>query len=284
MVDAPVLLLAVVMAVSGAAGGLLSFLLDPQIMFDRRGKLSLVEGTRYALVGVIVSFTVPLFLSLAQSAIIPTIISQKDSAGNPSQHYSEMLTLAGFCIVASFSARRFVNNLSGQILSLVGKVEEKAERAEEKAERAEIRAEEAENKAEVAEALAVDPSKDQDAVAQEDEKEEASDTPAYTRKSLPELNAREIEVLRAASKLKYRTVSGIAQDAKLNQGRVSEIVRKLVSQRLLLRTKSPTSGAPRLTVSLLGRAILLDLQSRGLIDKISREVPEDPANPSDENS
>ena len=79
------LILAAVIVVSGAAGGIATFILDSAA--SGRGDLGFSSSMRnatslfgYLIVGVVAAFTVPLLLALAQSSLLQDILSAKDDA------------------------------------------------------------------------------------------------------------------------------------------------------------------------------------------------------------
>lgn len=105
--EAPIGILIIVMLLSGAAGGSARYILSK--VDDRK---TLVQET---LLGAIAAFIVPAFLSLIQSRIVTDILAVQD--GKPDSGRLVNLTIvAGFCIVAAFSARQFLDNLSSRLL------------------------------------------------------------------------------------------------------------------------------------------------------------------------
>ena len=110
------LILLVVLIVSGAAGAVAAVILDsvapgPENLSSSDRNAGSVWG--YLIVGVVASLTVPLFLALAQSSLVQDILSPKDDT----TFYRSLFVLAGFCIIVSLGARRFLNTLTNRLLS-----------------------------------------------------------------------------------------------------------------------------------------------------------------------
>ncbi len=183
-----------VIAISGFFGGLLNYLLykeedllDPsakQKPLGRQGTAVLVAGN--LVLGVGAAFLVPLFLHVIGSDLFTTL----SGTSGEEPRYPQLLVIAGFCLVASMSAKTFIKSVSERVLR-------KAENAEKLA---------GEAKHEVSQAQAV----------LDRLKEPDPDRIAEKMESTSEgsLSPNDYRVLKALSKGPYvlRTSAGIAQE------------------------------------------------------------------------
>jgi predicted transcriptional regulator len=104
-----------IMAVSGIAGGLLNYV-------DKKGNLY-----PCLLSGVIAVFIVPLFLAAIGNNIVDKILFGRiEEVG-----YGAFFQFAAFCLIASVSARRFMDTMTKRILNLAEEADQKATAAQE---------------------------------------------------------------------------------------------------------------------------------------------------------
>ena len=199
---------------------------------------------RLAVGGIFVAFTVPLFLSLAQSTLVQQILSPPQGHNG----ISELFIFVGFCIAVSFSARAFMTNLSSRILADLAKTKEDAAKTKELAKKASEKVEHVEE--------AIGETLDRatgDAAERPIVKSGASFqgvTPSIS------LTAEELKTLQATGRLTMRTATGVAKDAGIPRSQVGEILDELISKSLVEKTSSPNTGGLRHRLTPLGVAVL----------------------------
>jgi hypothetical protein len=238
----------------GAAGGIANFCLMSPPASEMRTWQGLL---RLSIGGLIVAFTVPLFLSLAQSTLIQQILKPEDQLR---QHLPELLILAGFCVAASFASRNFMDTISQRVLAAVSEakaigVEAKAIGTEAKtiAKTADAKAEEATEAAGLAEE-SIDRITG-DAKPQSQLPKET--TPALEGEAAKlDLTDLQKRVLQATGHLTMRTATGIAKDAGIRRDQVGEILDELVRMNLVEKASSPNTGGLRSRLTQLGIATL----------------------------
>lgn len=216
-----------IIAGSGAAGGLANYLMLPPEDDQTR---NVWDAARMMTIGAIVAFAVPLFLSMAQSGLIAGIIQPSEGKTKG----ADVLVLVGFCIVASFASRAFMQGLVNRLLAKVERLESKQTNTQETVE-------------EALDNIVLAPS-------------ELSSLPEVetheSSSSLPQLAPIEERVLRSAAKLQYRTIGGLAKDLDLSKVVVRSVTDDLVKKGVLAHTASPNTGGPRVSLTSLGvRAI-----------------------------
>ncbi len=69
-------------------------------------------------VGVVAAFCVPIFLQITQSKLMDALWQETQTGPGPQLFY-----LAGFCLIAAFSSRAFLQSVSGQIFRVAEKQE-----------------------------------------------------------------------------------------------------------------------------------------------------------------
>ena len=218
----------------GFSGATANFLLMAPTENETRNCQTLL---RLAVGGILVSFTVPLFLSLAQSTLVQKILD-----ATPGQNrYSELLILAGFCIAASFSSRSFMANLSQRILADLAKTKEIAREASQKADHVE---EVVGETLDLAAGDVTDRPTTQSTVALQTAAEPIS------------LNSEQRRTLQATGQLTMRTATGIAKDAGIPRNQVGEILDELIGKNLIEKASSPNTGGLRHRLTPLGVAVL----------------------------
>ena len=217
--------IAIVMLVSGTLGGIVnSFLADPA-----DGKP--LNWWKHVAIGIAAAFIVPLFLNMISGDLIDKI---RGSDGRPSD-YSKLFVLAGFCLVAAISSRKFIQSISDRVLQEVKAANKNA----------------AEAKVDAAEAKAVV------APLVEDEAPDTMD--ALKVSSLPITAANELAILKAMSTSSYplRSITGIAKDSGLSKDVVNSTLSSLIGKGLVQQGTN-TNGQPRWFLSSDGRKIAND--------------------------
>ncbi len=223
--------LAMAMAFGGIAGGFASYIITP---IDEENNTKIPKWSYVILLGVIVAFTVPLFLSLAQSRLVEDITNP----ANPNKSVgANVLVLMGFCIVAAFSARRFLENLSERVLADLKKTKAKVEDNAEQIEKLD-------------EAL--------------EKNIPAPQPPNEAENLIPQTGAPLIlnelpniyKVLYATSLNTKRTLSGISKDSGLTREETQKIIHSAISKGFIEITVSDRTGGRRFRLTPAGTAEL----------------------------
>jgi hypothetical protein len=125
--------------ICGVIGGVIGYI--EELTSSKNGDIW--HFIKFLLLGLSASFVVPLFLNTISSTLIKDVLY----AGSPSSIVS-LLVVAGFCLIASISSRRFIERITDKVLQQVSEAVEAANSAQKKADTAVLKAEEAEQKAE----------------------------------------------------------------------------------------------------------------------------------------
>ena len=229
------------MLIAGLIGGWAGYLIDPVSSGDEAEQRKHALK-RYLLLGIIASASVPLFLSVLQSALISNIFVPRKDNNVEIVPYTEFLIFVGFCLIAAVSARTFLDTVSHQVLRDVKRIEEKADKATAAIELIDegVESKPAEPPAaqiEAAKQIAVD------AV-------------------LPKLTAEEQKTLSALMKRTFRTATGIGQEIGVSRNRIGDLLDELASKAVVERTTSPNTGGPRWRITALGVRVLNANQHR----------------------
>ncbi|NQW50809.1 MAG: MarR family transcriptional regulator [Rhodospirillales bacterium] len=241
------LILICAIALAGAGGGWANYLL---LTASRDGREQYPEAMRFVIAGAITAFVVPLFLSLAQSALVKAVFDgwEKGTA------FPDALVLIGFCVVAGFASKAFLDSVSTRILQMqrdMQRLDGKADAASKEAKAAASQALEAiELSEESAEQLHPPAVK-----ARLSGGLEALATSAEDERLAATLTTDELAVLRALSRLPQRTQTGIARDAGIARSQIAEIVEKLVAEGLA-HFGASASGSLRVSLSEKGAGAL----------------------------
>ena len=139
----------VIMALAGAAGGVANWILNSGVEASRpdaAGEADINPTIQfgmigYIVVGVVAAFTVPLFLSLAQSDLMAKVLQDPGSL-------EDRMVFAGFCIIAAFSSRAFMSSVSAALIKEVREVEKRRTRQKQPPQRLRLRSDEAEERVE----------------------------------------------------------------------------------------------------------------------------------------
>ncbi len=237
------IVIAIILA-AGVIGGWAAFLAEEKPVEENpRRRLA-----RFVLLGVVAAACVPLFLSLVRSQLTQGMFDQTfNSEGRRFPvYYESYLVFAGLCLIAAFSARRFIDSISKQVLRKLDEVEETAQGAAATAATARQVAHEAVEE-----------------VGAADEQTTTKLPPELQAEILtePGLRSREIAItpverkaLKAMEKRTYRTRTGIAEDSGIARTQISEILDSLHQKKLAVPTKSPTTGGLRWIITKRGEA------------------------------
>lgn len=223
----PTMAIVAIIIAAGAVGGFAAYLVEREPKAS--GATAAAAGAtpslrRFAVVGIVAAACVPLFLSLVKSALFAAM-----EAGQTESFF----IFTGLCLVASFSSRQFLDTVSRQILRQVERIDEKTDRAS-----ADAR-------------TAVELVDDQ---AAEPRTLEPPGAGGEAFIDAPALDERERQVLGAATKLTFRTASGIAKDTGISRLQIGEYLDSLAAKGLIGPEVSPTTGGPRWRITPKGVA------------------------------
>jgi hypothetical protein len=163
-------------------------------------------------------------------------------------YYEAYFIFSGICLIAAFSARRFIDSVSKQVLQRLEQVQETAQGAAATAATARQVAQEAVNEVESVDEQVGAP------LPPEVEVERLGDTPVENETIL--LTPVERRALKAMEKRTYRTRTGIAEDSGISRNQISEVLDVLHQKKLVVPTKSPTTGGARWIITRRGEAAL----------------------------
>lgn len=162
-----IIILVFIMLAAGAFGGFVNYLLNgkdpdedetdtakvvepaqtaqaPQADPLAKKKKKWPEWLNFVLTGIAASFLVPFFLQTSSSELMKQAYS----------NYLLLLVFAGFCLIASISARAFITTLSSKVLQAAQDAQSTAQKANEKAAEASSKADDAKGTAESARKVA----------------------------------------------------------------------------------------------------------------------------------
>jgi len=241
--DERVWIVAILIGCMGVVGGLAAYLADEKPIDEKRG-----TALRYLLLGIVAAGCVPLFLSLVRSELIKTMftLNLNPQGRRYDNYYEAYFIFSGICLIAAFSARRFIDSVSKQVLQRLEQVQETAQGAAATAATARQVAQEA-----VSEVESVDEQVGAPLPA-EVELERLGDTPVEDETIL--LTPVERRALKAMEKRTYRTRTGIAEDSGISRNQISEVLDALHHKKLAVPTKSPTTGGARWIITRRGEA------------------------------
>jgi hypothetical protein len=207
-------------------------------------------GCLVYLVGALVStFSVPLLLRLADSALMDHVLRP----GSEGARASDVWVLAGFCLIAAFSSKAFIQSLSERVIELAESASRTANAAKEQAQESSEAVSQVE---EVVENLS-----DTDDVPQAVPMVAAGSSPSGNE-ATPEkveavwLSNAELEVLHAFinSAFSRRTMSNVSKDLDLPLALTRRLISGLVDKGMLDELISSKTGRHLYRLTLLGRA------------------------------
>ncbi len=238
----PIIYIALIVLVAGLVSGIAAYLTQPVQNDPAQPPLPHTPWYTFCLLGLIAAACVPLFLSVVKSDIMTVIL------GGGAAMVGALLIFLGFCLLAAFTGRAFLDSLSRRILQQMENIRERQNQAAQ--ERQEIRevAERADAKAEIV-AEAVD---EQNAPAAM-ELAAADMVPAA---DLPTVVDVERKIVQALGKKDYRTVSGVTEDSGLSRDEVKRRLQELALKGVATTTTSSTTGGVRWKLTPAGRSLL----------------------------
>lgn len=238
-------LIILIITISGTLGGYVSFI------FNKKDGEIAASKEEYILTGLCAAMTIPLFLNMISSKIIPDILE----ASKPSHTLSQALILMGFCIIASIYSKNFLGSVSEKILQ--------------KAQEAQKNSIEAKDKANAAlEATSHTQDEIQPIIAASQEPE-SIDSPLSSKinhlsqqwsllQQVDSLSENERKILETLVNNKYtfRSISGLSKDSGMEQDIVSQTISELLKKDLV-GERIGESGQPRWFIQQKGRLALL---------------------------
>ncbi|MGE5478438.1 MAG: YEATS-associated helix-containing protein [Bacteroidales bacterium] len=99
--------------IAGTAGGFANFLLARNSKLMADGGTDGLPWWGYCFVGVVAAFTVPLFLNLTQSNLLKDWLDRPTTSGG----LVNLAVYGGFCLVAAFSSRAFMQGMADRVLA-----------------------------------------------------------------------------------------------------------------------------------------------------------------------
>ncbi len=196
-----------ILIASGLLGGLTNFFLLYNI--DYKTKECLINLFKSILLSLCASMTVQLFLQIISNNLLD--VPQKDSFKE-----KNYFILAGFCVLAAFYSKRFLDDL----YSKVNRVEKKAEEAKQIAENVEQKNQEIDNVDDIVNETAI----------------HRALTANYTKDDL-----RAVSTAILTSKYSYRTVTGISKDTNISDDKVRGIL-EILKNRGYAESKTNKKG------------------------------------------
>jgi hypothetical protein len=220
-------IIVIVIAGSGLLGGIVNFFIaDPETEKP-------LTWWKHIFIGFVAAGMVPLFLNMISSGLIDSILGRSNQSPDP----SKLFVLAGFCLVASISARAFIRTISERVLQEARSAKKKAEDAQEQAIKA---------MAIVAPLVEEETPKDVAATAPEGE--------GALEVALSD-DERSILTAMIRSSFIMRSVSGLAKDTGLEKARVNELLSSLIAKGLVAQGLG-SGGNPRWYATTAGRTRL----------------------------
>ena len=218
-------------AICGVIGGIIGYI--EELNSGKNGDIW--HFLKYLLLGLSAAFVVPLFLNTISSTLIKDVLN----TGSPGSIVS-LLVVAGFCLIASISSRRFIERITDKILQQVNQAVEVANSADKKADTAVLKAKEAEQKAENADEK-VDLFSEPDLLEPPQQHSWPRISSLITteyRNSQSEpltLDHNQMKVLKAMinSTFSARALSGLMNDTELDEGDLTEALSSLVESSLM---------------------------------------------------
>lgn len=222
-----------IIVIAGLVGGTSAFLANDR---DIQVEDSQATVGRYLMLGVVASACVPLFLSLTRSNILVSMLAIRSN-----DRLSSFLIFGGLCVIAAFLGRSFITTISERVLQQVKEAREEAK--------------EAAKKADIAQETALEVADEQSAEAVP-RAELARRNEAARAESAAPVDDTERTVLKALTKLSFRTATGVATDAGISRNSVGEVLDSLHEKGLAEVTQSPTTKGVRWRITPAGIAAL----------------------------
>ena len=227
----PTLMILLVMAASGALGGLMSYFLAGPSQSPP------LPWWQHCVLGIGAALVIPLFLNSISATLIDEIIGAN---GRPADH-SKLLILVGFCLLAAIISRRFIDTLSRRVFT---QLEENKHQIEEtkievgQAKEIAVRAKNAVAPFEEAEISDVDES----AVTGDEDRANITD------------NEKKVVAALINSRFPMRSLSGAAKDAGLHKDVTNQVITDLMRKGYVAQGEA-SSGQARWYATTKGRSI-----------------------------
>lgn len=230
------------LVICGVIGGVIGYM--DELSSTNNG--GVMHFLKYLLLGLAASFVVPLFLNTISSTLIKDVLN----TGSP-ESIASLLVVAGFCLIASISSRRFIDRITDKVLEQVKKAVEAADSAQKKADTAVLKAEEAEQKAENAddkvdlfsEPDLLEPSQQQPWPRVSSLMTTESRNPS-TESFIPDQNQKKVLKAMIDSTFSARAFSGLMNDTGLDEGELRDSLSSLVDSGFV-ENKSTKKGFER---------------------------------------
>ena len=233
-----ILVIALIILAAGLLGGWAGYLADAPGGLSA-GQDERTRVKRHLVLGLVAAWSVPLFLSVLQSALLKDIFSPRKENGVEVVPVVEYLIFAGFCLIAALSSRAFLDNLAKSVIRDVQDLKQHARAANSRIEDNTARVE------------LVEESVDRD-LGQPGAAAMETVVRDLEGQAVPDLVESERNALRAMARMTFRTATGIGKDIGVPRSQVGEILDALADRKLVERTTSPTTGGPRWRITPLG--------------------------------
>jgi hypothetical protein len=112
-----------ILLICGVIGGITSYLLEG----DLKEPFHWPNFIKYLLLGLVASFTVPLFLNTISSTLVRDALASRHP-----DSIVKLLVISGFCLVAAVSSKKFITSLTDRLISEVESTRKIAQDAEDK--------------------------------------------------------------------------------------------------------------------------------------------------------
>lgn len=234
-----ILAVIVIVLLAGILGGFAAYITVPRDANASEPARAAI--LRYIVLGVMASACVPLFLTLVQSDLVKRIF-----AGSGQRPFAEYLVFVGFCLLAAFSARAFLESISRRVLRDLEGVRDEQQHLQQNQQNIQQQVRETQELVVDQQGKAVEAPVIQEAVAAE----------SLARVALPPTTPLERRALRAMSSVGFRTVGGIAEDLEMSRLKVDEVLRSLQDKGLVGERESPVANVMRWTITAAGQAVL----------------------------
>ena len=236
--------LLLVLLFAGIIGGTTSFLVD---ILEDISKKSWIAFLKYNLLGLLSSLTVPLFLNTISSSLVEDAIDPTTGSWPV-----KLLIILGFCLVAAFSSRKFIDSITNAVFRGIEDAKSAAQDAKQAAQEAIEAAKRI--KATVSQGDEPDPQEPQ---PEERIREMQATSPAQNKQyQIDGLSENENAVITAMINSRYnaRAESGIRRDTGLAADELSQCIASLIEKNLVAE-RSTAEGFTKfyLTSAALGQ-------------------------------
>ena len=237
--------LLLVLLFAGIIGGTTSFLVD---ILEDISKKSWIAFLKYNLLGLLSSLTVPLFLNTISSSLVEDAIDPTTNSWPV-----KLLIILGFCLVAAFSSRKFIDSITNAVFRGI----EDAKSAAQDAKKAAQEAIEAAKRIEAAVSQGDEPDPQEPQPEERIREVQASSSVRNKQYQIDGLSKNENAVITAMINSRYnaaRAESGIRRDTGLAADELSQCIASLIEKNLVAE-RSTAEGFTKfyLTSAALGQ-------------------------------